>query len=99
MAPKNIRSHHGFKQLEQKLTYVVFGDLALFLFTLLSGGKGLFWLKVILGILTIGVSAAGCAFLVLIQEHRKSRSWWILSAFGSMLVCTIVSFLTNYPRP
>lgn len=99
MALKGINSHRSFKQLEQRLTYVVFVDLALFVFTLFAAAKGFFWLKVILGILTIVLSGAGCTFLVLINEHRRTRSWWILSAFGSMLVCTLVSFLTRYPAP
>ncbi len=99
MVPKDFNHHRSFKQLEQRLTYAVLGDLALFIFTLVAAGKGVFWLKVILGILTIAFSGGGCAFLVLINEHRRSRSWWILASFGAMLVCTLVSFITGYPAP
>ncbi len=99
MAPEKNNSHRSFRQLEHQLTYVVFGDLALFIFTLLAAGKGIFWLKVILGILTIALSGAGCAFLVLINEYNRPRSRWILIAFGAILACTVVSFITGYPAP
>lgn len=99
MAPNDSNPRRSFKQLEQKLTYVVLGDLALFIFTLIAAGNGILWLKVILGILTIAISACGCTFLVLINEHRRHRSWWILAAFGAMLLCTLVSFITRYPAP
>ncbi len=99
MAPKDFKSHRSFKQLEQKLTYAVFVDLALFVFTLIAAGKGILWLKILLGLLTIALSGAGCAFLVMINEHHRSRSLWILTAFGALLACTVVSFITGYPAP
>lgn len=99
MVPKGNNSHRSFRVLEQKLTCVVLGDLALFVFTLFAGFKGIVWLKILLGILTMVVSFAGCAFLVMIREHRRSRSWWILASFGAMFLCTLVSFLTRYPAP
>ncbi len=99
MIPKASNARHRFKQLEQKLTYAVFGDLAMFIITLVAAGNGISWLKIIAGILTLAGSAAGCGFLVLINEHRRSRSLWIMVAFGSILVCTLVSLITGYPAP
>lgn len=99
MVPKEINHHRSFRQLEQRLTYAVLGDLALFIFMLVAAGKGIFWLKVILGILTIALSAVGCTFLVLINEHRRRRSWWIMTSFGAILVCTLVSLIAGYPAP
>lgn len=99
MVPKASNARRSFKQLEQKLTYAVFGDLALFIITLVAAGNGISWLKVITGILTLIASAAGCGFLVLIKEHRRSRSLWILVAFGAIFLCTLVSLFTGYPAP
>lgn len=99
MATNESRHRNKFRELERGLTLVIFADLILFVLTLAAGGVGIGWLKVIVGILTIIISGLGCAFLVLINEHKRRRSWWMLSAFGSMLLCTLVSLITNYPAP
>ena len=99
MATKESRRRNKFRELERSLTLVIIADLILFILTLAAGGVGIGWLKVIVGILTIVISGLGCAFLVLINEHKRRRSWWMLSAFGSMLLCALVSLITNYPAP
>jgi len=99
MATKESRRRNKFRELERGLTLVIFADLVLFVLTLASGGAGIGWLKIIVGILTLLISGLGCAFLVLINEHKRRRSWWMLSAFGSILLCTLVSLITNYPGP
>ena len=99
MATKRQRRRNQFKQLERSLTMVIFADLVLFLLTLAAGGVGIGWLKVIVGLVTVLISGLGCTFLVLINEHRRRRSWWMLSAFGALLVCTLVALITGYPFP
>ena len=99
MTTNESRRRNKFRELERGLTLVIFADLILFVLTLAAGGVGIGWLKVIVGLLTIIISGLGCAFLVLINEHKRRRSWWMLSAFGSMLLCTLVSLITNYPAP
>lgn len=99
MATTRPRRRNKFRELERKLTMVIFADLVLFLLTLAAGGVGIGWLKIVIGVCTILISGLGCAFLVLIKEYRRRRSWWMLSAFGSMLLCTLVSLITRFPGP
>lgn len=99
MATKETRRRNSFRQLERNLSYVILADLVLFALTLASGGAGIGWLKVIVGIVTILISGLGCTFLVLINEHKRRRSWWMLTAFGSMLLCTLVALVTGSPAP
>lgn len=99
MATKKQRRRNQFKQLERSLTMVIFADLVLFLLTLAAGGAGIGWLKVIVGLVTVLISGLGCTFLVLIREHKRRRSWWMLAAFGGMFVCTLVALFTGYPFP
>lgn len=99
MATNQTRRRSRFRELERGLTMVIFADLVLFALTLAAGGVGIGWLKIVVGILTVLISGLGCAFLVLINEHKRRRSWWMLSAFASLLVCTLVSLITNYPAP
>lgn len=89
----------SFKQLEQQLTIGVGIDCAIFLLYLLFAGLGITWLKVILAVAGIALSLLGVAFLVLIGEHKRRRSLWILCAFGSVAVCIIMSLLTRFPGP
>lgn len=99
MATPRTRRPNKFRQLERTLTIAIFANLVLFVLTLATGGMGIGWLKVIFGIITLLISGLGCTFLVLINEHKRRRSWWMLSAFGSMFLCTLVSLITNYPAP
>ncbi len=99
MATNETKRRSKFRQLERSLTMVIIADFVLFALTLAAGGAGIGWLKIIVGVLTILISGLGCTFLVLINEHKRRRSWWMLSAFGSMLACTLVSLITNYPGP
>ncbi len=89
----------GFRQLERMLTMVIAGETALFLLMLIVAAFGITWLKVLLGIVILAASALGIALLILMQEYRRKRSWWLLSAFGSLLVCTLVSLIVGYPAP
>ena len=99
MATKKQKRRNQFKQLERSLTMVIFADLILFILTLAAGGIGIGWLKIIVGLCSIVISGLGATFLVLINEHKRRRSWWMLSAFGSILLCTLISLITGYPGP
>lgn len=96
---QNAPKRNSYRQLEQMLTVAVLADLALFVLFLISSGFGIVWLKVITAILTFGMSGLGTAFLVLIGEHKKIRSRWILTAFVCIAICTLVSLIAGYPAP
>jgi len=89
----------SFKQLETQLTIVVGAHLLIFSLYLICAAMGITWLKVIFAVAAICVSILGCAFLILIGEHKRRRSLWILCAFGSIGVCVLVSLLTHFPGP
>lgn len=93
------KTRPGFRQLERLLTMVIAAALALFVLMLIFAACGINWLKILLGLVIMAGCALGCALLILMQEHRRRRSWWMLSAFGSILLCTLVSLLVNYPAP
>ena len=97
MEQNKRRQKNTFRTLERMLTRVIFGTLALFLLMLISAATGIGWLKWILGITVILVSGMGTALLVLKQEHRKRRSWWMLASFIGLLACTLVSLIAGYP--
>lgn len=99
MAQKKRRSRDTFRKLEQMLTRVILGTLVVFLLMLAAASNGVGWLKWLLAIPVMLVSGLGCALLVMKQEHKKRRSWWMLAAFGSLLVVTLFSLILGYPAP
>lgn len=89
----------SFRQLENQLTMIIGGHALLFALYLIFAAMGIGWLKVITALLAVALSALGCGFLVLIGEHKRRRSLWMLCAFGSIGVCVLVSLLTGVPGP
>lgn len=88
-----------YQQLEQELGIAVGLDLGLYLLYLLTAGFGITWCKILLAIAALALSVLGCGFLVLIGEHKRRRSLWVLCAFGSIAACILVSLLTRFPGP
>lgn len=99
MAVKKRRSRDNFRKLENLLTKVILGTLAAFVLMLVAAGNGVGWLKILLAVPVMLVSGLGTVLLVLKQEYKKRRSWWMLAAFGSLLLCTLVSLILGYPAP
>ena len=93
------KKKNTFRKLERLLTRAILGELAVFLLMLLAAGLGIGWLKWLLAATVVLVSGMGCFLLVAKQEHQKRRSWWMLAAFGGMLLCTLVSLITRFPAP
>ena len=93
------KSRNAFRKFERMMTRIILGTLAVFLMMLAASALGIGWLKWLLAISVILVSALGTALLVLKQEHRRRRSWWMLASFVSLLVCTLTSLLLGYPAP
>ena len=88
-----------FQSLERDLTKVILADLVLFLLVMAISSMGIGWLKIVVGIFALAISALGDLFLVLINEHTRARSRWMLAAFGAIFLCTLVSLLTGSPAP
>lgn len=99
MAQNNRRPRNAFRKFERMLTRAILGTLALFLLMLAAAAGGIGWLKWLLAITVMLLSAAGTGLLILKQEHRRRRSWWMLASFVSLLVCTLVSLIVSFPAP
>lgn len=89
----------SYRFFEQFMTIVLFVGLAFFLLYLIMAGVGLIVMKIIFAVLAILLSAACLFILYTSKEWLKPRSLWLTAAFGSIIICTIVSLLCNYPAP
>ena len=99
MTQNNPKMRNAFRKLEQMLTRVILGTVVVFVLMLVASANGIGWLKWLLAVTILLVSAMGAGLLVLKQEHKRRRSLWMLASFAGLLVCTLVSVLTGFPAP
>ncbi len=89
----------SYRFFEQFMTITLFVGLAFFLLYLIMAGVGLVVLKIIFAILSIVLSGVCLFTLYTSKELLKPRSLWLTAAFCSIIVCTLVSLICNYPAP
>ena len=94
MATKN-----RYKTMEKYMTWILLGDLCLFILFLIFAGIGIVWLKVTLAIIAILTSILCLAYLYLTQELLKNRSLWMSVSAAAILVCILFSLILNFPSP
>ena len=93
------KRENRYKQQERYMTYALLGDAAIFIFYLIAAGSGIVWLKVILAILGLLLSAMVLGLLYLTKELLRQRSLWITAGAAAILVCLLFSLMLNFPSP
>ena len=88
-----------YKDLERILTVLLIVTALDFILFLVASGMGLLWVKVLTAIFAILMPVLCLAWLYLTKELLRQRSLWLTTAFGGILVCTIVSLLAGFPAP
>ena len=94
-----MAKRNRYRELEKKVTLMIAADVAVFVLYLLVAGAGVIALKVITAIVAIIASLLALGFLFMSGELLKKRSLWMSVAFASVLLCTIVSLICNFPGP
>ena len=88
-----------YKQIDQLLSRVLIGDTAAFILYLVFAALGLTVLKFIIAIIALLVSGLSLFYLHNLGEFKKARSRWLVMGFSSIILCTLVSLILNYPSP
>ena len=88
-----------FRQLESLLTLILYVEIGLFLIYLIMSALGLVVVKIILAVLAILIAAFCEWMLYCAKELFKPRGLWLTCAFFSVIVCTAVSLICNFPAP
>lgn len=99
MANNKKNEYKRYKKNERIWIYGVIADAGIFALYLLMAGLGVVWLKWILAIAAILLSAAGLASLYLTGELRRQRSLYLTAGFGAVIVVILFSLILNYPSP
>lgn len=89
----------SYRFFEQFMTIMLFVGLAFFVLYLIMAGIGIAAMKIIFAILSILLSGVCLFTLYTSKELLKPRSLWLTTAYCSLIVCTVVSLICNYPCP
>jgi hypothetical protein len=92
-----MAQRNRYQDLTRLMTAALIGSAAFFVLYLIFAGIGIVWAKVLTAIFAILVPVLCLGFLFMSQELLKQRSLWLTTGFGGILVCTIVSLITNFP--
>ena len=94
-----MSNRRRYKDVERVLTQILLGEVVVFILYLIFAAFGLSVLKVLIAIVTLLLSGLSLAYLYKIGELKKARSRWLVMGFGSIILCTLVSLILNYPSP
>jgi hypothetical protein len=93
------KSKNRYKIIDKYMTYALIADGAIFVLYLLFAGFGVLWGKVLFAILGILVSGLCLGYLYLTQELLRKRSLWMSAGAAAVIICILVSLITNIPSP
>ena len=88
-----------FKQMETMMTAVLIAATVFFIIYLIAAGSGVIWLKALMAIITILVCGLCLAYLYMTRLLTAPRSLWMSAAAGSIIICTLFSWILGFPSP
>lgn len=88
-----------YRELERLMTKVLLGDALVFVLFLVFSANGWGVVRVIAAILSSLVSLLSLAWLFITGELIRRRSFWMVTGFGCIFLCLVVSLLLKYPCP
>lgn len=92
-----MAQRNRYQDLSRLMTIALIIAAVFFVLYLIFAGVGIIWAKVLTAIFAILVPVLCLGFLYMSQELLKQRSLWLTTGFGGILICTVVSLLTNFP--
>jgi hypothetical protein len=88
-----------YKEMEKYMTLVLIGAAILFVIFLIAAGCGIIWLKILTAIIAILVCGLCLAYLYMTRLLTAPRSLWMSAAAGSIIICTLFSWILGFPSP
>ena len=88
-----------YRELERLMARILLGDALVFVLFLVFSAKGWAIVRVITAILATLASLLSLAWLFITGELIRRRSFWMVTGFGSIFLCLLVSLLLKYPCP
>lgn len=91
------KQSNRYKIMERYLTYALIISATMFLLYLIFAAVGIIWLKIIVALCAFGISGFCLYCLYINKELLRQRSLWMTSSAASIILCTLISLLLNYP--
>lgn len=91
--------HNHYKLMERYFTIILCIDTVAFILYMIFAGLGITWLKVILTLGCLGLSAFILWLLYASKELLRQRSLWITAGAVAIIVCLLFSLILHYPSP
>ena len=88
-----------YREMESLMTKVLLGDSLVFVLFLVFSAKAWTVVRVIAAIIAILASLLSISWLAITGEVTRRRSLWLVTGFGAIFVCLLVSLLLKYPCP
>ena len=88
-----------YREMESLMTKVLLGDTLVFVLFLVFSAKAWTVVRVITAIISILASLLSISWLAITGEVTRRRSLWLVTGFGAIFVCLLVSLLLKYPCP
>ena len=88
-----------YREMESLMTKVLLCDVAVFVLFLVFSVKAWTVARVIAAIVSIMASLLSISWLAITGEVVRRRSLWLVTGFGAIFVCLLVSLLLKYPCP
>lgn len=81
------------------MTRILLGNALVFVFFLISSAQGWNVVRVIAAIVATLASLLSLAWLFITGELVRRRSFWMVTGFGGIFLCLVVSLILKFPCP
>ena len=88
-----------YRELERLMTRILLGNALVFVFFLISSAQGWTVVRVIAAIVATLASLLSLAWLFITGELIRRRSFWMVTGFGGIFLCLVVSLILKFPCP
>lgn len=88
-----------YRELERMMSRVLIGDALVFVLFLIFSAQGWNVVRVIAAIVATLASLLSLAWLFITGELVRRRSFWMVTGFGGIFLCLVVSLLLRFPCP
>lgn len=88
-----------YRELERMMSRILIADALVFVLFLVFSSQGWTVVRVISAIVATLASLLSLAWLFITGELVRRRSFWMVTGFGCIFLCLVVSLILKYPCP
>ena len=88
-----------YRELERMMSRILIADALVFVLFLVFSSQGWTVVRVVSAIVATLASLLSLAWLFITGELLRRRSFWMVTGFGCIFLCLVVSLILKYPCP